>query len=40
MALGLPRILGAITPIGGALNDCGMASLGLECFQIRKIIGM
>ncbi len=23
-----------------SLNDCGMASLGLECFQIRKIIGM
>lgn len=40
MALGLPRILGADYANRWSFDDCWMANLGLECFQIRKIIGM
>ncbi len=38
MALGMPRILGAITPIGGALMIAGQVCTGLECDEICKVI--
>ena len=36
MALGLPRILGAITPIGGALMIAGWLLLAWNAFKYAK----
>ena len=36
MALGLPRILGAITPIGGALMILGWLMLAFNAFKYAK----
>ena len=36
MALGLPRILGAITPIGGALMIAGWLLLAFNAFKFAK----
>ncbi|EPN6566195.1 DUF423 domain-containing protein, partial [Acinetobacter baumannii] len=36
MALGLPRILGAITPIGGALMIAGWLILAWNAFKYAK----
>jgi uncharacterized membrane protein YgdD (TMEM256/DUF423 family) len=35
MALGAPRILGAITPIGGLLLLAGWLTLAWACFTAR-----
>ena len=36
MALGGPRVLGAITPIGGALLMLGWASIGVDVIARRR----